>query len=1378
MSDVIRMLTPMATPDSLRAFLRAKKNMYDLHTKRYFGYTDVDGLQYVGTAENFGSEMLFETRKLRMNRPPVEVVRPSEYMSYYFDLIPSDLINTYNQQNGVMACLKKDVLLPNHTYKIKFSHISTEHVLRSRAYSNEDVKHSGFLKTYTNPIIVVDDTYEYELFAQKKDNTDAHAKWFVQYDEVTKDLFTLTDNPGGWTEVIGDLSKFVDIPAFIVCVEDMEMQPKFDWHGIGNDGIDYGNKDQFMENPLLEYGTDGRGITRLYPYVYGPTNVPVLPHHIQQANWYLKVYGDFFSTDTNDNRNMTAIIHKIEYVGFDGDDMSQPVENYVMWYDERYVKISFLETLKHDDGTPRNTLGWVFRIPQPGDYDYDGMTYNNPIVAQIPLSTFDPNQTAYEDDRPYIPAFTLTFKDKYFHPYESEINNMDVGIHIDYTSDHSDHSISKKFGIAHDLCDFDGLPNYFKYYKGRTIHHSHIDLYAIRDDANERNQSAMDKQTAGIIIDSSVPLNDYGKITEEMEPVIVYDGPQSFRYKMLEDKIVSDQNFLSNIIGIDGNHFTDVNAPGNEGYQQRKKFIYHGNRHFSVGMIEFDEDVQYGRVYVISNDKASYENNGNTKNPKAGRTFARICDIPVSFIQLEHVPNLSPTIVIDDLYTRQPASFNDELFDRLWNGIHTRIFRRTFFKHWIEDFYQLKYFVDEEEVLRRNGFVPTPTRYVALSDINSRSGISISRGSGYAVNDTFGFNIGGIFIKGVVDEVDSGGIIRFHLIKNDAVPDQDWTFPNIDIPVTNFDGRISYYPVETLSGHGANAEIRIEIPTDLVNFDTLDNRTRTEIPDEAYAFAYRPEDKAGVCVIPFDFENHRWNEDQMTQITGELDKGDPYYENPKTLRQRSVGNTFLYNILTNRHCERDAILTYTNGQKSIELQTKKEDFIINGELNPITIEALVNGDDIHQLVSDKGMNAWNSFISVVPTYDRQSFRVVTWMYDMNASYIENIGLTQNNGNLIFPKFSNMHVDSYDGYMSSIKFINLDNGMAVPFMYDIMHNTYDFYTINDALRLSKQTVIDMKSLIPIKNYGYPEDVEEAYSGNSASYNIYRFDHFSFWKEMDSHRRNLTNMSTDDLYDEVIFWFGDDNVITHHYSYEEKEFVPNQMYRKDDLIVDHTLNVVPYRENTTYRKNTIVLDAWKRMYRVLHGYVSATTAIAYPMTPVEYDVYHGHLEFIGIKPLDNTDVVYRVLKAFRATSIDDDVEDGNIVCIGPSTKRQAIMNYLMENYYRTGELRRRPGLKLAVRKDEHLTMATPAGGYLPLYDILHENVTFGGSSRQYKVDPLYVFRIDEQIPDLTNFRLYDTNGIDISSETLLIVKQQGGFYRKYVFHNDQWEWDYTS
>ncbi len=60
MNDVLRMKTPMASPDSIRALLQLSKQRYNLYTKRNVGYTDIDGLQYVGTIENFGSEMLLE----------------------------------------------------------------------------------------------------------------------------------------------------------------------------------------------------------------------------------------------------------------------------------------------------------------------------------------------------------------------------------------------------------------------------------------------------------------------------------------------------------------------------------------------------------------------------------------------------------------------------------------------------------------------------------------------------------------------------------------------------------------------------------------------------------------------------------------------------------------------------------------------------------------------------------------------------------------------------------------------------------------------------------------------------------------------------------------------------------------------------------------------------------------------------------------------------------------------------------------------------------------------------------------------------------------------------------------------------------------------
>ena len=37
MPDIIRMMTDMSSPDSLRQLLQLSKKFYDLHTKKYYG---------------------------------------------------------------------------------------------------------------------------------------------------------------------------------------------------------------------------------------------------------------------------------------------------------------------------------------------------------------------------------------------------------------------------------------------------------------------------------------------------------------------------------------------------------------------------------------------------------------------------------------------------------------------------------------------------------------------------------------------------------------------------------------------------------------------------------------------------------------------------------------------------------------------------------------------------------------------------------------------------------------------------------------------------------------------------------------------------------------------------------------------------------------------------------------------------------------------------------------------------------------------------------------------------------------------------------------------------------------------------------------------
>ena len=83
---------------------------------------------------------------------------------------------------------------------------------------------------------------------------------------------------------------------------------------------------------------------------------------------------------------------------------------------------------------------------------------------------------------------------------------MRVGMHVDYTTNKSLNGVEKKYGIAYRLAEFDGLPMFYRTTRV-TDPRARLEIYAIRDDANDRNQKPMDKQTAAIILDSGIPQN-------------------------------------------------------------------------------------------------------------------------------------------------------------------------------------------------------------------------------------------------------------------------------------------------------------------------------------------------------------------------------------------------------------------------------------------------------------------------------------------------------------------------------------------------------------------------------------------------------------------------------------------------------------------------------------------------------------------------------------------------------------------------------------------------------------------------------------------------------------------------------------------------------
>ena len=123
------------------------------------------------------------------------------------------------------------------------------------------------------------------------------------------------------------------------------------------------------------------------------------------------------------------------------------------------------------------------------------------------------------------------------------------------------------------------------------------------------------------------------------------------------DKVVSKKNVVSEITFNDENTFGNIHIPSDA---NRLKFIYHGNRTFSLGSIEYDNELETARVYYVNNDSLKYVNNASLddEDKKAPLTVARICDIPTEYEQLMHLHNKSATYLFDFKYVRTESSFD------------------------------------------------------------------------------------------------------------------------------------------------------------------------------------------------------------------------------------------------------------------------------------------------------------------------------------------------------------------------------------------------------------------------------------------------------------------------------------------------------------------------------------------------------------------------------------------------------------------------------------------------------------------------------------------------------------------------------------------------
>lgn len=202
-----------------------------------------------------------------------------------------------------------------------------------------------------------------------------------------------------------------------------------------------------------------------------------------------------------------------------------------------------------------------------------------------------------------------------------------------------------------------------------------------------------------------------------------------------------------------------------------------------------------GRVYVISNDDLEYRNNAKEKDnnsvyAKPDRTAARICDIPVSVMQLTGVEGLAPTSVVDKRYVRNEACFTEEDQNRIYNVLADKWVRPDSYDENHKKIFEYeeqngdKYVFNSLDILNKvslrtfNNFckIENMNAYVNAEDVSVSS--IINGGEGYHRFDTGKIVVGGFSFTYEVQAVDESGSVTDVLVGSNS---------EYDINLANFD---------------------------------------------------------------------------------------------------------------------------------------------------------------------------------------------------------------------------------------------------------------------------------------------------------------------------------------------------------------------------------------------------------------------------------------------------------------------------------------------------------------------------------------------------------------------------------------------------------------
>lgn len=650
--NIVKEYIPFISPDSLRAYTHLMKNFYNGYIPSYLGETDIHGSEYVGTIENFGSEILIESRKMKLKDPKFNDIIKENSFDPYFNISYSHVRESYDQQSLLIATLKPNVLFDKYDVRIKFENIEQCFYPRATYPSGEFIKGNKYIKTKSNPKLVFSNKdgeiiNEYDLILN--DTSGRDTEYYFQNNENYNDFIDEIDFENGIMFTVPISNKHKNIPFVWISIPTLQLLIK---------PILYNNK--INGKDFFAIGQNKDGTMKMFPFVSGE-----FPINDSNLYWFIKAYPmtSFPSNSSNNEMNFREKLQSFSLFAFDSNGFNpgvKPVYRYDFAYDTDYGKITL------DDN-----VGWSFYQPRKGDYEYNTNIMKNKRYAFTRVDFF--NDNIFDTNENYMRAcFNLVInKDMYLDEFEPINANFVSGIHLDDSSDYSDNGVDKKNGVIYSLGDLDGLPKYYKYMIDDDLNRAHIEIYSIKDNENKTNQKISDKHIAGVIIDSGVPKVKSVLLSDLKEIGITYDRNDidSHKYITITDNIRNINNVVTDICYINDDTFSDNTKSGNK---EKLRFIYHGNNFFSTTSMALNNDNEVGRVYVISNDSIDYENNELSMNPKPERTFARICDIPTSMSQLIGIPGVAPVIIIDEKYNRTECmlTINDKeaLLNQTWNS--------------------------------------------------------------------------------------------------------------------------------------------------------------------------------------------------------------------------------------------------------------------------------------------------------------------------------------------------------------------------------------------------------------------------------------------------------------------------------------------------------------------------------------------------------------------------------------------------------------------------------------------------------------------------------------------------------------------------------------